>query len=101
MAFIDAHRERFGVEPMCRVLSAHGVRIAPSTFYAARKRPPSARARRDVELVVEIRRDNFLVPPRRAADPGAPHPSPATRTRINFGEKPQVSGYAAISHARQ
>src|SRR3954451_22645625 len=54
--FIELHRERFGVEPMCRVLAEHGVRIAPSTFYATRSRPPSARSERDARLVVEIRR---------------------------------------------
>jgi len=43
--FIDAHREPFGVEPICRVLA-----IAPSTYYAARARPASTRARRDAEL---------------------------------------------------
>jgi len=48
-AFIDAHRERFGVEPICRVLQ-----VAPSSYYARRARPPSARARRDQELLHEI-----------------------------------------------
>ncbi len=50
MAFIDAHRRRFGVEPICAVLTEHGVGIAPSTYYAARSRPPSARAVRDAQL---------------------------------------------------
>jgi putative transposase len=47
-AFIDARREEFGVEPVCRVL-----RMAPSTEYAARRRrvEPSARARRDAVLM--------------------------------------------------
>ena len=56
MAFIDAHRTTFGVEPMCRVLSEHGLHVAPSTYYAAKTRPPSARAVRDAEVLVEIRR---------------------------------------------
>ena len=56
MAFIDEHRERFGVEPMCRVLTQHGVAIAPSSFYAVKTRPPSARAMRDAELLVELER---------------------------------------------
>ena len=56
MAFIDAHRERFGVEPICRVLREHGVGIAPNTYWCAKKREPSARAVRDAELVVEIER---------------------------------------------
>jgi putative transposase len=43
----------FGVEPICRVLG-----IAPSTYYAVKRREanPSARAIRDAELLVEIRR---------------------------------------------
>jgi putative transposase len=57
--FIDAHRDQFGVEPICKVLE-----IAPSSYYAAKARPPSARAVRDAQLKVEIRRvydDNFQV----------------------------------------
>jgi putative transposase len=50
-AFIDAYRDRFGVEPICRVL-----RVAPSTYYARRCRPPSARARRDAALKAAIKR---------------------------------------------
>jgi putative transposase len=48
--FIDANREQFGVEPICRVLTEHACPIAPSTFYAAKQRPPSARAVRDVTM---------------------------------------------------
>ena len=58
-AFIDAHRDQFGVESICRVLQ-----VAPSTYYAARGRPPSARARRDAQLKAAIKRvwdDNFQV----------------------------------------
>jgi putative transposase len=43
--YIDAHRERFGVEPICKVLE-----IAPSTYYSAKSRPLSARAIRDAVL---------------------------------------------------
>jgi putative transposase len=56
IAFIDAHRGQFGVQPVCRVLTGHGVVIAPSTYYAARKRPPPARAVRDARLTAEIKR---------------------------------------------
>ena len=59
IAYIDAHKERFGVEPICEQLP-----IAPSTYYAARSRPPSARAVRDEGLKPEIQRvhrDNFGV----------------------------------------
>ena len=64
MAFIDAHRGRFGVEPICRVLTEHGCKIAPNTYWAHRKRPPSARAVRDELLKAEIARvhaDNLSV----------------------------------------
>ena len=43
-AFIAERRHRFGVAPICRALSAHGVPIAPRTYYARLCRPPSARA---------------------------------------------------------
>jgi len=49
--YIDAHREEFGVEPICRVLTEHGCQIAPSTYYAAKSRPLSARAQRDATLL--------------------------------------------------
>jgi putative transposase len=54
----------FGVEPICRVLSEHGCKIAPSTYYAAKNRMPSARAVRDAQLDEQIRRvhaDNYGV----------------------------------------
>ena len=41
----------YGVEPICRVLTEHGVMIAPSTYYEARNRAPSKRALRDVEVI--------------------------------------------------
>jgi putative transposase len=49
IAYIDANRDRFGVEPICQVLP-----IAPSTYYQATRRSPSARALRDTELKAEI-----------------------------------------------
>ena len=45
--FIDREKERFGVEPICRVLNAHDCKIAPSTYYARKTRPLSARAIQD------------------------------------------------------
>jgi putative transposase len=56
IAVIDAHRDAFGVEPICRVLP-----IAPSTYYehVARRADPSklpARAKRDAGLGGDIRR---------------------------------------------
>jgi len=51
IAYIDQNRDRFGVEPICRHLP-----IAPSVYYDAKRRPPSARAVRDEQLKAEIRR---------------------------------------------
>jgi putative transposase len=62
--FIDAHKDAFGVEPICRVLTEAGAKIAPSSYYAARTRPPSARARTDVAttaLIEQVHADNFGV----------------------------------------
>ena len=56
ISFIDDYKDRFGVEPICRVLNGHGCQIAPSTYYAAKTRPASARAIRDAALLVEINR---------------------------------------------
>jgi putative transposase len=56
VAYIDVHRDRFGVEPICRVLTEHGCKIAPNTYWVAKKRPPSARAIRDEVLKDEITR---------------------------------------------
>jgi putative transposase len=46
--YIDQHRGQFGVEPICVVLQ-----MAPSTYYAAKRRrvEPSARARRDAVMM--------------------------------------------------
>ncbi len=46
MAFSDENRQEFGVEPICDVLQ-----VAPSTYYAAKTRPPSARALRDQVMI--------------------------------------------------
>ena len=47
VGFIDDYRVRFGVEPICRVLSGHGVQVAPSGYYAFKARTPSKRALSD------------------------------------------------------
>jgi putative transposase len=56
VAFIDSVKDRYGVEPVCRVLTEYVVKIAPSTYYAFKKRPPSPRRLRDEELCAEIKR---------------------------------------------
>ena len=55
-AFIDEHRARCGVEPICRALQ-----VAPSAYrrHAARQRNPAllpARAQRDASLLVQVQR---------------------------------------------
>jgi putative transposase len=54
VAFVDSVRERFGVEPVCHVLSQFVCTIAPSTYYAYRSRPPSARDLRDERICAVI-----------------------------------------------
>ena len=49
--FITEHKRRFGVYPICHALTTHGVKIAPSTYYAHLKRAPSKRALSDLVLV--------------------------------------------------
>ncbi len=61
---IDEHKEKFGVEPVCAVLKDAGVQIAPSSYYVAKTRPPSARSISDAATTREIERvhaDNFGV----------------------------------------
>ena len=51
MRYIDSRKDRWGVEPICRALQ-----FAPSTYYAARGRAPSARQITDEALKPEIAR---------------------------------------------
>lgn len=74
MEFIREHADRsqpkaegglrWGVEPICRVLSEHGIKIAPSTYYEHLHRAPTAREVRDELVKVQIARvhaENFAV----------------------------------------
>jgi putative transposase len=59
VSFISAHREGWGIEPICTTLQ-----VAPSTYYAAASHRPSARQVADDQLKIEIarvHRDNFGV----------------------------------------
>jgi putative transposase len=59
VGFIDENRGELGVEPMCRDLQ-----VAPSTYYAAKARAPSARAIRDavmIPILVAIWQANYSV----------------------------------------
>ena len=65
IAFIDANRDQFGVEAICRTLGATECGFITSRGYrAAKTRPASARALRDVLLLEEIERiheENYSV----------------------------------------
>ena len=41
--FISKHKDAFGVEPVCRVLTGNGWQIAPGTYYAAVRRAAGPR----------------------------------------------------------
>ena len=55
--FIDRYKEVYGVEPICAQLKELGCGFAPSSYYEARVRKESARARRDAELKESIQRE--------------------------------------------
>jgi len=63
-AFIDENRERYGVEPICKMLPT-----APSTYYEAKARQADPaklpeRKKRDIELrehIARVHRENFDV----------------------------------------
>jgi putative transposase len=66
IAFIREHKDhqvdgglRWGVEPICAVLSEHGCRIAPSTYYERLGHTPSRRDQRDsaVAALIAAQRD--------------------------------------------
>ncbi len=71
MRFVEEHKDRrldgglrWGVEPICEMLTKHGLAIAPATYYAAKNRSPSARALRDEQLkpvIAQVHADNYGV----------------------------------------
>ena len=59
IAYIDTHRDVFGVEPICRALQ-----FAPRTYWAAKQRGLSLRDQRDEVLrpeIVRVHAENFAV----------------------------------------
>jgi putative transposase len=68
--FIDEHKNRadgglrWGVEPICVMLTEHNLKIAPAIYYAAKTRPASARTIRDAAhkpVIERVHRDNYGV----------------------------------------
>jgi len=89
--FIDDHRNRFGVEPICRVLTEHGCKIAPSTYYAAKSRAASARAVRDAELkplIAAVHADREKGPRGRWGSQGLASPQTRRRGRCPVHGRP-------------
>src|SRR5690606_36821450 len=57
IAFIDMHREKFGVEAICRTIGATECGFITSRAYlAAKARPAADRDLRDANLITEINR---------------------------------------------
>ncbi len=64
VAFVDSHQAEYGVQPVLRALEDTPAQIAPSTYYAAKTRPTSARSRRDaalIEMIKQIHAENYGV----------------------------------------
>jgi putative transposase len=64
VAFVDSQTEQHGVQPVLQALEDTPAQIAPSTYYAAKTRPASARSMRDSELtatIEQIHTDNYAV----------------------------------------
>lgn len=71
MSFVAEHADRvsvdglrWGVEPICAVLSDQGTPIAPSTYYDARDRASSRQTLRDEQLkdgISRVHQDNYGV----------------------------------------
>ncbi len=64
VAYVHTHKDRFGVEPICAVLSEHGIPIAPSTYYARVRCPVTAAELEEAYLVnalVTLHQDNWGV----------------------------------------
>ncbi len=64
VAFVDSVKAEHGVQPVLQALESTPAQIAPSTYYAAKTRPASARSRRDEQLtatIEQIHEENYSV----------------------------------------
>jgi putative transposase len=62
--FVDSQREQHGVQPVLEALKQTPAEIAPSTYYAAKTRPESARVASDrvlAEKIEQVHEDNYGV----------------------------------------
>jgi hypothetical protein len=90
--YVEEHRKSFGVEPICRTLA-----IAPSSYYAARSRPPTARAIRDEALKAEITNVHAAGHPRVSTNPSADH---SPYRRVLAEDRPVAAGIGVQQSAR-
>jgi hypothetical protein len=79
--YIDVHRDRFGIEPICRMLAEHDVTIAPSTYYAHKARPVTDADWDDAHMA------NVALALWRTVEPpsGAPTGDPLVRSGVGGG----------------
>ena len=64
VAFVDSQKQQHGVQPVLQALQSTPAQIAPSTYYAAKTRPTSARKVRDTDMtetIERIHRENYDV----------------------------------------
>lgn len=62
--FVDSQRGQHGVQPVLQALQGTPAQIAPSTYYAAKTRPTSARAVHDgelIEIIEQVHEANYGV----------------------------------------
>ena len=70
--YIDEHKECFGASRSGRVRTDAGTKIAPSTYYAAKTRPPAVRSVSDAAttvLIEKVHSDNTPSPRLRGRQP--------------------------------
>lgn len=82
VTFIDTCTIRFGVEPICAVLSEHGITIAPSTYYAHKAEPVSP------AVLEEAYRVNALVTPHRGTGASTAYTQALARRPPRFRRRP-------------
>ncbi|GCD91175.1 integrase [Nocardioides sp. LS1] len=96
--YIEAYRSRFGVEPICAVLSEHGVSIAPSTYYERRRRSVTVAELEEAYLVnalVTLHAENWGVYGARKLHKAARHAG----TDVGRDQVARLMGIAGISGA--
>lgn len=84
------------------MLSEHGLQIAPRTYYTAKVRPPSARARRDAVVLVEVERVHAdpAIGRRLGRSPSTPICLAGTRGRSTPSRPRSTTGHGRHSAGR-